>query len=71
MQREKGYSGPLDALKVAEGINAANRNAQRLATDARILLDVKRYPTAAALAALSIEEGGKSSILRGLALAPG
>jgi AbiV family abortive infection protein len=56
-------------VKVAEGINAANRNAQRLATDARILLDAKRYPTAAVLAALSIEEGGKSSILRGLALA--
>ena len=44
------------------------RHAQRLAADARILLDAERYPTAAAVAALSIEESGKASILRGLAL---
>jgi AbiV family abortive infection protein len=65
----KDYSGPLAPEAVAKGINAANRNAQRLAADARILLDAERFPSAAAVAALAIEESGKTSILRGLALA--
>jgi len=60
--------GPLDATTVADGINAANRNARRLASDARLLLEAERYPSAAALAALAIEESGKAAILRGLAL---
>ena len=50
-------------------MNAARRNARRLSDDARSLLDIDRYPSAAALAILSIEESGKVSILRGLALA--
>jgi AbiV family abortive infection protein len=61
------YSGPLTAEKIAEGINAAARNAARLAADARLLFDSGRYPSAMALAILSIEESGKPSILRGLA----
>ena len=51
-------------------MNAALRNARRLADDAKLLLDAKRYPTASALAILSIEESGKISILRGLAFEP-
>jgi AbiV family abortive infection protein len=50
-------------------MNAARNNAQRLATDARTLFEAKRYPTAASLAILSIEESGKITILRQLSLA--
>ena len=64
------YNGELSAAQVADGMNAACRNARRLADDAKLLLDAGRYPTAASIAALSIEESGKKSVLRGLALAP-
>jgi AbiV family abortive infection protein len=67
--RPTEYRGPLTAEQVAAGMSAAVRNARRLASDARILIDAKRYASAAALAALSIEESGKSSILRELAVA--
>lgn len=63
------YRGRLDADEIAEGINAANRNARRLYEDAKILFDTKRYPSSAALAILSIEESGKIPILRRLAVA--
>ena len=63
------YKGRLNPAQIAEGINAAQENARRLAEDAATLLEAGRYPTAASLAALSIEESGKSSILRSLALA--
>lgn len=49
-------------------MNAAGTNARRLAADARLLLDAGRHPTAASLAALSIEESGKIAIIRGLTL---
>jgi AbiV family abortive infection protein len=65
----KQYSGRLSPSQVAEGINAANRNAVRLAEDARLLFDNQRYASAGALAILSIEESGKASILRAIALA--
>jgi AbiV family abortive infection protein len=69
--REKldGYRGKLTPAQIAEGMNAAAGNARRLAEDAASLLEMQRFPTAASLAALSIEEYGKSSILRSLALA--
>ena len=51
-------------------MTAASRNARRLADDAKILFDHGRFPTAASIAALSIEEAGKVAILRGLAFAP-
>ncbi|MFQ5903786.1 MAG: AbiV family abortive infection protein, partial [Candidatus Binatia bacterium] len=38
---------------MAAGINAATRNARRLYEDAIILLNEKRYPSAAGLAILS------------------
>ena len=62
------YRGKLDAAQIADGINAVQRNARRLADDAKSLFDLARYPTATAIAILSIEESGKVRILRGLAL---
>jgi AbiV family abortive infection protein len=66
--RPSEYRGPLTPGEIAAGMNAATRNARRLAADARLLLDAGRLPTAAALATLSIEETGKVSILREIAV---
>jgi len=63
------YYGTLTASEVANGMNAAIGNACRLASDAKILLDAERYPSAASVAALSIEESGKVTILRRLSIA--
>lgn len=63
------YRGALDPSQVAQGMNAAGRNARRLAQDARLLLDSGRFPSAASVALLSVEEAGKAPILRSLALA--
>jgi AbiV family abortive infection protein len=63
------YLGGLSAAQTAAGMNAAAKNARRLAEDAATLLALGRFPTAASLAILAIEEGGKTSILRELALA--
>jgi AbiV family abortive infection protein len=63
------YKGRLTASEVAAGMNAAQANARRLARDAKLLFDNDRFPSAVALAILSIEESGKLSILRGLAVA--
>ena len=63
------YVGRLSAEKVAEGMNVARANAARLASDARTMLEMGRLETAAALAILAIEESGKVSLLRQLALA--
>jgi AbiV family abortive infection protein len=62
------FRGHLTANEVANGINAAIRNAKRLAADAKILLDAKRYPSAASMAALSVEESEKVSTLRAMCL---
>ncbi|MBI2089398.1 MAG: AbiV family abortive infection protein [Deltaproteobacteria bacterium] len=50
-------------------MNAAMTNARRLLKDAKRLLEGGSYPTAATLAVLSIEESGKTAILRELAVA--
>lgn len=63
------YQGRLTPGQIADGINAAIRNAKRLADDAALVLSEGRLPSAATLAILSIEESGKVSILRGLAVA--
>lgn len=68
-QKLDAYRGTLSIPEIAHGINLAKANAQRLAQDARTLFDLGRFPTAASLAALSIEESGKVPILRRLALA--
>lgn len=62
------YKGQLSASQIAEGMNAATRNAKRLAEDAELLLQEKRFSGATSLAILSIEESGKQSILRELSL---
>lgn len=63
------YWGTLSSEKIAEGMNVARENAARLATDARTMFEARRFETAAALAILAIEESGKVSLLRELALA--
>src|ERR1017187_8461239 len=63
------YKGRLDPAQVADGMNAACKNSNRLAEDALILLQMRRFPSAIALAILAIEEAGKVSILRRLAVA--
>jgi AbiV family abortive infection protein len=62
------YKSRLSPEQIAEGMNAASRNAARLVEDADLLLDRGRNPSAAALAILAIEEAGKVSILRHLAI---
>jgi AbiV family abortive infection protein len=61
------YGGQLSAQQIADGMNAAARNAKRLLADATVLIEAKRFPTACSLAILSIEESGKLSLLRGFA----
>ena len=63
------YKGKLSISQIAEGMTAASKNAARLAQDAKLLLEAGRHPTACSLAALSIEESGKVSILRAMSLA--
>lgn len=63
------YQGKLSATQIAQGMNVAENNACRLVEDAKILLAAGRFPTAASIATLAIEEAGKVSILRELALA--
>jgi len=62
------YKGPLDSKQISNGINAANDNAKRLLSDAELLRDNGRFASAIALTVLSIEESGKESVLRNLAL---
>jgi AbiV family abortive infection protein len=63
------FRGKMSAAQIAAGINAARRNAARLAYDARLLLAQERFPSACALSVLAIEEAGKASVLREIALA--
>ena len=63
------YKGRLTPAQISEGMNAARKNANRLVKDAFVLLGVRRFPSALALAILAIEEAGKVSILRRLAVA--
>jgi AbiV family abortive infection protein len=60
----QSYTGGLSLESIAKGMNLALENSARLAADAEILFAAGRYPTAASLAALSIEESGKVGILR-------
>lgn len=63
------YKAKLSPYEIAEGMNAAAANARRLVEDAELLLTHDRFPSALSLAALSIEESGKLSILRSIAVA--
>src|SRR5260370_21921451 len=60
-------AGRLSAEQIAAGMNADEDNAARLLADAQLLLDAGRYPTAASVAILCIEEAAKVSILRRIA----
>ena len=64
------YSGELNPAEIAEGIAAAQANASRLIADAKLLADAGRFPSAAALAILAIEERGKVMILNHIAIVP-
>lgn len=61
--KEIQHTGSLSAEKVAEGVNAAFRNARELYEEADILFKQGRFARAAALAVLSIEEVGKVFLL--------
>jgi AbiV family abortive infection protein len=63
------YNGNLSVQDIAAGINASRKNALRLAEDARLLFENGCYPSAVALSILAIEESGKTSILREMAIA--
>lgn len=65
------YKGRLTAEEVAEGMRAAGRNAVRLVDDAELLLENGRFPSAAALSILAIEEAGKLAILRQISIDQG
>jgi len=69
MSRLPQYRNELTSAQVAEGMNRALRNAARLAEDADVLYQQGRIPSAVALSILSIEESGKVSLLRQMALA--
>ncbi len=63
------YRAALSPSDVVAGMNAALRNARRLADDAALLLAAGRWATAASLAILSMEEAGKVGVLRLLSIA--
>ena len=69
LKKLQQYTGQLSSSEIAEGMNAATRNAERLANDARLLFEADRYASSLSLAILSIEESGKHHVLRELALA--
>ena len=50
------FRGQLTPSQIAIGMNAASRNARRLADDARLLLEHGRFPTAASVADLLARE---------------
>lgn len=66
----KSYAGELSPAEIADGIAAAQANAERLIKDAKVLADAGRFPSAAALAILAIEERGKAMILKRMAIVP-
>lgn len=69
MSRLPQFRSLLTAAQMAEGMRLALKNAARLAEDADSLLKAGRVPSAVALSILSIEESGKVSILRQMAIA--
>jgi AbiV family abortive infection protein len=66
MKLSTPYRGFLTYEQIAAGMSATKQNASRLAEDADLLLEARRFPTAASLALLSLEESDKSRILRGM-----
>lgn len=66
--RGKQYKGKLDSKSAAEGIKLANQNAISLLEDAELLFSHQRFERCVSLSILSIEESGKSRILKGILL---
>jgi len=64
--KDKQYKQSLTPQTAAEGINAANENAQDLLSDVELLFENGKYERATALAILAIEEAGKPAILRSI-----
>ncbi|PKV49591.1 AbiV family abortive infection protein [Aquimarina sp. MAR_2010_214] len=62
--RGKQYKNKLDAKSASEGIQLAKENAKSLLIDAELLFENGRFERSVSLAILSIEESGKSSIIR-------
>ncbi|AIY64324.1 MULTISPECIES: AbiV family abortive infection protein [Pseudoalteromonas] len=65
----KQWKNTLSTSEIANGMNFAQQNAKRLLSDAEKLFELESYPTAYSIAVLAIEEAGKISILRELAVA--
>ncbi|QET59980.1 AbiV family abortive infection protein [Vibrio parahaemolyticus] len=65
----KQWKNTLSASEIADGMNFAQQNANRLLRDAEKLFELESYPTPYSIAVLAIEEAGKISILRELAVA--
>ncbi|EOW3978442.1 AbiV family abortive infection protein, partial [Vibrio parahaemolyticus] len=65
----KQWKNTLNVSEIADGMNFAQQNANRLLSDAEKLFELESYPTAYSIAVLAIEEAGKISILRELAVA--
>lgn len=63
------YKGKLEPKQIAEGMNAAQENANRLVDAASLLLEHGDHALAVSLSVLSIEESGKLGVLRSLAVA--
>lgn len=65
----KQWKNTLNESEIVDGMNFAQQNANRLLSDAEKLFEFGSYPTAYSIAVLAIEEAGKISILRELAVA--
>ncbi|QUM84590.1 AbiV family abortive infection protein [Moritella sp. 28] len=65
----KQWKNTLTSEQISQGMNAATANSFRLLKDAEALFEIGSYPTAYSIAVLAIEEDGKMSILRQLAVA--
>jgi AbiV family abortive infection protein len=63
------FKGRITPAQAAEGMRIAHQNAVELLMDSQSLLKQQRWPRAAALAILAIEEAGKPAILRALLVA--
>lgn len=68
MLKQIQYKGELSPKEASKGIDLAITNATELFKDAKLLYDNKSYARAEALAILSIEEIGKTIILRSILL---
>jgi AbiV family abortive infection protein len=57
------FKGSLTPQQIADGMAVAQRNALRLLDDAKLLLQARRFPSAAFLCIIAIEEYGKLPVL--------